>query len=431
MTKSLMLKINHQSAGRGLFWLVVILSFFFLAACGSRAEGSFLQTATPAADEPRQTATLQPSPIPTMTPTTKPTFTPTMVPSTQVTATVWESDPYIVILTYHQFAADIAKQSTGLKVRFEDFEHQLNQIYDAGFSLVPLEDWLAGRMVVPEGRRPLILSLDDLYFNNQIRLNENGNPRGDTGLGILWHFYQEHPDFGYSAALFVNLGNKLYANPDDPGWEMELARTIAWGMDHDLMPYNHFYTHPRLDWSDGTTILWEAEMNDLYLRDLLRMAGREDLIPRLGNILALTYGVWPKRGDVDTMLSYVNPEGEPVQAVMEIDLISLEKYLFPPYAPDFNRYHLPRHVASPSAVDFLVANAEKFPRAHVCDLGLVPDAVLAQAETLAGFVAEEASLRGCSDGVYVVEGLQEGEIFLFRVEGGGAEILELAPQPAN
>jgi len=406
-------------------WLIVILAGFLLAGCGAQIETQHSSQPPTAAVVNQPTETQAFTQTLTLTPAFTPTMTPTAVPSTPVTATVWESDPSIVILTYHQFAENIAKQSTGLKVRFEDFEYQLNQIYDAGFSLVPLEDWLAGRMVVPEGRRPLILSLDDLYFNNQIRLDENGSPRPDTGLGILWDFYQKHPDFGYSAALFVNLGNKLYANPDDPGWEMELAETIAWGMDHDLMPYNHFYTHPRLDWSTGSAILWEAEQNDVYLRQLLRMANREDLIPRLGNILALTYGVWPKRGDIGPMLSYVNPEGEPVQAVMEIDRISLEMYLLPPYAPDFNRYHLPRHVASPSAVDFLVANAEKFPRAQSCDLGEVPDSILTEAESLAEYVGAESALRDCSDGVYVVESPLSPEVYLFRVGSGQAEILEL------
>ena len=70
--------------------------------------------------------------------------------------------PFTVVLTYHQFAANHAKQSTSLKVRFEDFENQLIQLYNAGFSLVRFEDWLAGNIVVPPGRRPLILSLDEI-----------------------------------------------------------------------------------------------------------------------------------------------------------------------------------------------------------------------------------------------------------------------------
>lgn len=49
--------------------------------------------------------------------------------------------------------------------------------------------------------------MGDLYFNNQRRLGEDGAPLPDTGYGILGQLYQEHPDFGFSCALFVNLGN--------------------------------------------------------------------------------------------------------------------------------------------------------------------------------------------------------------------------------
>ncbi|MBN2045881.1 MAG: hypothetical protein JW757_12730 [Anaerolineales bacterium] len=360
-------------------------------------------------------------PTNTPLPTATSTPTPTAIPSTPLTAMVWEQDPFTVVLTYHQFAANHAKRSTALKVRFEDFEHQLNQLYEAGFSLVTLEDWLEGKIVVPAGRRPLILSLDDLYFNNQLRLDENGEPIEDCGLGVLWRFFQSHPDFGYSAALFVNLGNKLYGNPDDPDWEMQLAETIAWGMDHDLMPYNHFYTHPQLHISSADAIRWELEMNDNYLRDLLRMAEREDLIPELENYIALTYGVWPAPGNDKVMLSYQTPEGLPVSLVAEIDLIYIEKYLPAPYSPQFDRFHLPRHVASPLAIDFLAGQAEKFPTAQACDLGQVPDMLFGDAEGLADFVAKAAAGRGCPEGVYV---LPEVDL-LVRVTGGQGEVISL------
>ena len=75
------------------------------------------------------------------------------MPPTPLTATVSEQDPFTALLTYHQFAANHAKQSTGLKVRFEDFEHQLNQLYDAGFILVTLEDWMSGQIIVLKENR--------------------------------------------------------------------------------------------------------------------------------------------------------------------------------------------------------------------------------------------------------------------------------------
>lgn len=393
--------------------LLILLLVFLLGGCSSEGELPPAPTISLAPTE--TTAPPTPTPLPTETAT----LTPTPVPSTPVTATVWTEDPTTVVLTYHQFAANHAKQSTSLKVRFEDFENQLIQLYNAGFSLVSLEDWLAGKIIVPPGRRPLVLSLDDLYFNNQLRLGEDGQPIDECGLGILWDFYQAHPEFGYSAALFVNLGNKLYANPDDPGWEMELAETIAWGMDHDLMPYNHFYTHPELQKTSAAGILWELEINDQYLRELLRMADREDLIPELRNFIALTYGLWPRPGDEKPMLAYTTPEELPVEVVAEIDLVYVEDYLPPPYDPEFDPIHLPRHVASPNAIDFLVEQAGKFPAAQICELGEVPDALFDDPAGLGAFVADAAAGRGCPDGVYVV-----GEE-LFRVSAGSFELIVL------
>jgi hypothetical protein len=398
---------------RKLLMIVAGLLFLF-SGCQSAPE------TVPSLPPPTATTTpLSPTDTPFPTETPLPAATPE--PSTPLTATVWTSDPYISIMTYHQFAADHAAQSTALKVRFEDFERQLNQLYQAGFSLITLEDWLAGNIVVPEGRRPMMLAMDDLYFNNQLRLGEDGQPMPATGIGILWRFYQEHPDFGFSCALFINLGNKLYADPTTDTWEMELAEAIVWGIEHDLMPYNHFYTHPQLDRSEPGAILWEAEMNDLYLRELILMAGREDLIPRLDNILALTYGVWPVGNGVNVMLGYTNPEDEPVRAVMEIGPISAVGNQAPPYAPEFNPMSIMRHVASPSAIEYLVAHAEDYPRAQVCDLGLAPDRLLADQEGLGQFVLAAAQANGCPDGVYVVNR------FLFRISMGVVQELVVSP----
>ena len=395
--------------------IILIGLIVFLAGCS---------TAPEAAPGVTQTATeLPPSPTATPLPTSTPLPTATLEPSTALNATVWTTDPYVSIMTYHQFAANHAEHSKALKVRFEDFEDQLNRMYEAGFSLITLDDWMAGNMVVPEGRRPLILSMDDLYFNNQLRLDENGDPRPDTGFGILWEFYREHPDFGFSCALFTNLGNKLYADPSTDTWEMELAEAIVWGMDHDLMPYNHFYTHPQLDLTEPGDILWEAEMNDIYLRQLITMAGREDLIPELDNILALTYGVWPRGNGVNVMLSYKNPEGEPVRGVMEIGPISVTGNQPPVYAPDYNPMMILRHTASPSSIDYLIEHAEDYPRAQACDLGMVPDRLLADIEGLGQFVLDTAAANGCADGVYVVNEM------LFRIELGSVEVLTGASNP--
>ncbi|MCJ7567735.1 MAG: hypothetical protein MUO58_09365, partial [Anaerolineales bacterium] len=177
-------------------------------------------------------------------------------------ATVWEEEPRVPILNYHQFSPGSAEYSTAMKTRLPDLIAHLQSLYDNGYSLVSLEGWLNGDLRVPEGRRPLIIAIDDLFYNNQLLLTEDGDPDPNTGIGVMWEFSQAHADFGFQLALFATLGDKLYANPDFPTWDDKLGMAIAWGFDHGAITYNHFYTHPHLDQIEPRYIVSDARKND-------------------------------------------------------------------------------------------------------------------------------------------------------------------------
>lgn len=393
---------------------LLILLFLLLAAGCSPGAGKTETPTSTHTPEPRlsigtATATATQYFHPSSTPTPAytplpPTPTPTVQP-VYLNALVFASDPQVPVLTYHQFAPDTAPTSHALKVRLSDFRDQLQKLYDSGYSLVSLEDWISGKLETPVGKRPLILSMDDLFYNNQITLLEDGSPDPETGIGVLWQFYQEHPDFGFKLALFASLGDKLYANPDDPGWQDSLARAIAWCIDHQAMVYNHFYTHPRLDLTQPKDITWEAQMNDLYLRKLLKRISREDLIPKLQNIFALPFGVWPeKRSAQNALLEYTGPEGKALQGVMEIDYIIRPKFLLPPFMPGFDRWHLPRIVSTQSAIDYLVDHRDQFPRAEECALGPVDETMLGAAGYIEGQVSLAQGQEKCPQGIYIISG---------------------------
>jgi hypothetical protein len=320
-----------------------------------------------------------------------------------VNATVWQQDPIVPILTYHQFMDDRGTStprhpSTALKINLSEFQAELQSLYDAGYSLVSLEDWLHGNMTAPAGRRPLILSMDDLFYNNQLLLTKTGDPDPRTGIGVLWQFYQAHPNFGFNLALFASLGDKLYASPDDPGWQDDLARAIAWCMDHDARVYNHFYDHPRLDHTTPENIAWDARMNDRYLRKLLGRIHREDLI-------ALPYGLWPAtlRGK-KVLKNYQSPEGKPLEAIFEIDFIIRPKFLLPVYSSRFNRWHVPRIVANHDAIDYLAVNKEEFPTAASCALEIDSAQRAQQLDRRTLAVSWAVQTGKCPPGMYVVEG---------------------------
>jgi hypothetical protein len=365
----------------------------FAGACG-------VNVSAPA---PVSTATPNPTAIATVTPFPTDIPTPTAVPY-YINATVWTEEPRVPMLAYHQLAPDTSEYSTGHKVRVSDLRAQLESLNEAGFTLVAVEDWINGNISIPAGRKPLIISMDDLFFNNQITLGPDGVPTTDTSIGIFWQFAQEHPEFGFHLALFANLGDKLYAQPDFPDWEEKLARAIAWCLDHGALVYNHTYQHVRLDLTDPPGVKSELRRNDLYLRELLTLVGREDLIPALGNMLAPSFGNWPDANGTYVMEHYTTPEGVPMQAVFAIDNNERAGFVPPPYSPKFDRFHIPRIAARPVTIQYLVDHKDEFPAARACSLGPLDQTRLDDMEYIASQIQIAVNSEFCPAGVYAVEG---------------------------
>ncbi len=339
-----------------------------------------------------------------------PTETETPIPTaTEVpfflNATVWTEDARVPIINYHQFAPNTSKKSTDHKIRMEDFVAGLDQLNQAGFTLIHLEDWINGDLYVPEGRRPLVFTMDDLFYNNQIRLDENGEPRADTGLALAWEYGQAHPEFGFKWTLFANLGDKWYAEGDPEGkWKNELTQTIIWCIEHNARVYNHSYTHARFDLSDAQGIFWELEQNDLFLRQLLLGAEREDLIPSLGNMFAIPFGYWPEGSSYNAMVNYITPEGKPMLAVFDIDwIINGAKFMAPPYSPEFDPMRIPRIAMQPEAVEYLVEHQAEFPAPTTCQVGPLEEARVGDRTYVEEQIQAQITSASCPKGIYILE----------------------------
>lgn len=384
-----------------------LLITFLLTSCLSSNDTLASQTVIATTTHPPRTVTPSPPPSPTATPTTPPFY---------VTATVWENDPFVPILAYHQFSKN--GRSTATRVRLSDFRAELERLYQSGYTAIPLHRWLAGDLRVPDNRRPIILTMDDLFYGNQIRLGDDNIPSTETGLGVAWEFYQEHPDFGFHWALFSSLGDKTYGDSSNPEWQLKLAEVIVWLIEHDAMIYNHTYTHANLAQTDPPGITWSLSMNDKYLYKLLTLAGREDLIPQLGNIFAVPFGKWPRDAQGETtLINYKTPSGIPLQAIMDADYIYRPNFMPPPYASQFNRWRVPRIVATLSAIDYLVENSEKVPVAKSCQLGPLEQLRSDDTDYLAEQIHLAVEQQRCPQGIYATER------FVFRAHGSQVELL--------
>ena len=266
---------------------------------------------------------------------------------------------------------------------------------------------------------PLIITIDDLFNADQIFLNPDGTPSLKSGLGVLWQFSQDHPDFGFAVALFYNFGDKHYGSKEvgdwwqeAPGWEDALAKAIVWCIEHGAIPYNHFYKHPKLDLLNAKELVYLAQENERTLKDFLARAGRPELWDGLGTIFALPYGIWPSNESVKkAMLSYVNIDDKPLEAVMEVDFAIRAQYLQPFYSEKFDRFHVPRIVGNADGIKVLTDEKSPIQAAASCQLGPADVSQVGSPAYLGSLVAG-APEKGCPEGVYALEGR------LFRLKDG-------------
>jgi hypothetical protein len=416
MSKVPLLRLVMQKniTNKSYFILIILTAFAIsLSACG----GQNGQAAKPELELSQPTLTLHVPSTNTFVPSV-PTPASAGVANSQssffyITATVWPSDPIVPVLTYHQFEGGGISGAT--HVRLVDFQKELNLLYEAGYVMVPLANWLNGDLRVPAGKRPIIFTMDDLFYRNQIRLNPDGTIMPTTGLGASYEFSQAHPDFGFSWALFSNLGDKPYLDAKNPTL---LAKAIIWCLDHGAMVYNHTYTHALLSRTPPIGITWELSANDKKLNQLLESAGRSDLISKLGNILAIPFGAWPIGPAAEgALVDYKNPSGLGMQGIMDIDFIYRPKYMPAPYDPSFHRFDLPRMVATFGAVQYFAQNAATVPVAQACKVGPLDQTRSGDPAYLAEQITQSVQSGICPQGIYATDK------FVFRVQGSAAKLI--------
>jgi hypothetical protein len=367
---------------------------------------------------PQTNTSIPPTPSPTITPT------PTEIPFF-VDAIVWTGEPQVPILIYHRFVPDIEENTPTTKIRFSDFKRQLQQLYDNGFSLIPLTSWLDGTFVVPEGRRPLILTIDDFWSADQVFIDEDGTPSQYSGIGILWRFSQEHPDFGFSVSGFSNMGDKFFAdtlltseqrfirNSEDKSniWRDKLSAAMVWSIENGVEPYNHTYTHVQLDKTSPQDIQYQLADNDRVTRYFLTRVNREDLIPRLGNIIALPFGIWPATySGVQVLKNYKNPEGLPVAAILEAYNLDEAQLTPSVFSNSFDRYKIQRITSSDSMIQFIIDHKEEIPTAQFCKVGPIDEAKATDVDELKTGIIASITAGACPEGIYNIN----GEVFIAK-----------------
>ncbi len=101
----------------------------------------------------------------------------------------------------------------------ENFRRDLERLWEKGYRLVALNDLLDGRIDLPAGTTPVVLTFDDSSPGQFRYLEKSGaleiDP--DCAVGILEAFARTHPGFGLKATFYVlpaaNPPNRLFNQP--------------------------------------------------------------------------------------------------------------------------------------------------------------------------------------------------------------------------
>jgi peptidoglycan/xylan/chitin deacetylase (PgdA/CDA1 family) len=176
----------------------------------------------------------------------------------------------VPVLMYHRIVA-------GPKSVYDrtpaDFRAELERLAAEQYVAVTAADYTAGKIDIPAGTHPVVLTFDD-GDPSQLTLTAESEPAADTAVAILRDVAARHPQFRAVATFYVN------ADPfGDPGGK----RTLPWLRDHGMEIGNHTLTHANLRQADPQREIAQGDA-------AIRQAG-----PGLEPVtLALPFGVHPR-----------------------------------------------------------------------------------------------------------------------------------------
>lgn len=259
-------------------WLVGLWSVLpILAACGSGSSANEATSTTPV-----EIASASPTPTPSPTPQATPTLT-----ADQLATYKPNELGQILVLEFHGFVEDPHDYDTSP----EKFRALLQRLYDEGFYVIPIADYINDEIKAPPGKRPVVLTFDD-GVASQFRylVNADGTKTIDPNcaVGILEDFFGQHPDFG-RGGLFSILPNAPFAWPGEPDQLPFTKEKMEFLVEHGYAFGNHTVNHVNL----------HELSNDEIMKEL---AGAVDAIRSYVpdarvDVIAVPFGMYPPHGD--------------------------------------------------------------------------------------------------------------------------------------
>ncbi|MFO7247057.1 MAG: polysaccharide deacetylase family protein [Thermaerobacter sp.] len=229
----------------------------------------------------------------------------------------------VPILLYHRIGETEGRWQRTPEGLYADLE----QMYEAGFRPIRLRDYLDGRIDLPPGYAPVILTFDDSTAGH-LAWDEPGKPAAGSAAGVIQRFAAEHPGWEATAVFFINAG----------AFGGDSEAKAAWLVENGFEVENHTWSHADLAALDAAAAAREAGRMSAWI---------EAATGRAPVALALPYGRRPR--DAAAVLAGSCEDHQfRHQALLEVGWGPARS----PLDPEWDPLRLPRiQVADPGEVD--------------------------------------------------------------------------------
>ncbi|MDF2891713.1 MAG: polysaccharide deacetylase [Clostridia bacterium] len=199
------------------------------------------------------------------------------VPQVDYQAIKANENGQVMLLMYHGISN---KEDEWVRTP-DNFRKDLEVLYQQGYRLITLKDYLDNNIKVEAGYTPVVITFDDGLQNQFNIIEENGEKKidPDCAVGIMEEFKKKHPDFGQGGTFFV-----YYSVPFR---QKELIKEkYDFLINNGYEIGNHTYTHENLGKESAEGVQKALALNVKYTQEYL--PGYDVFA------LALPYGIAPK-----------------------------------------------------------------------------------------------------------------------------------------
>lgn len=243
--------------------LLVLIVALLLSGCGNKSNIGNTPGKGGSSPITFETAMPEATPTPQITPSPAPDPT----PGIDLSVVKPNEAGKIMVVMFHNFIETYKPGGNkDYTTTFEEFRKLLGTLYDSGYRLINLKDYLDNNINVPAGCIPMVFTFDDGTAGQFNMADKNGalEANSKSAVGVMEEFNKAHPDFGLKGTFFVNLGDNTFSGAGT------LQERLKYLIDEGFEIGNHTYSHINLkETKDAETIQKEIGGNQKRMYELV------------------------------------------------------------------------------------------------------------------------------------------------------------------